>query len=285
MGDSTLRLSLLGSPEALCDGVPLAVDTRKATALLAYLAVEGGVHNRDSLAGLLWPEYAPDRARAALRRTLSTLRSALGGRWVAVARDSVSLDGGDVDVAEFARLAASDDLRDLEAAAALHRGPFLAGFGLRDSAVFDDWQSYRAASLTRELGAVLDRLSDGCAASGDLVRAIEHARRRLALDVLNETAHRRLIALYGASGERAAALAQYRDCVRVLHRELGVAPTEETTAVYHGIREGGAVAPRAGGGRRRHASASTRRARRRARHATRHVFAHRHGGSLRRPRG
>ncbi len=44
------------------------------------------------LAELLWPEYAPDRARAALRRTLSTLRSALGGRWLAVARDAVSLE-------------------------------------------------------------------------------------------------------------------------------------------------------------------------------------------------
>jgi DNA-binding SARP family transcriptional activator len=220
---------------------PLVVDTRKATALLAYLAVEGGVHNRDSLAALLWPDYAPDRARAALRRTLSTLRSALGGRWVSVARDSVSLIGGEVDVDEFHRLAASDELNDLEAAAALHRGVFLAGFGLRDSAVFDDWQSFRAASLARELGAVLDRLADGCAASGDHVGAIEHALRRLALDPLNESAHRRLIGLYGASGERAAALAQYRDCVRILHRELGVAPTEETTAVYHAIREGGSV--------------------------------------------
>src|SRR5262249_25249689 len=118
---------------------------------------------------------------------------------------------------------------------------FLAGFGLRDSGVFDDWQSFRSASLARELGAVLDRLADACAASGDHVRAVEHARRRLALDPLNETAHRRLIALYGASGERAAALGQYRDCVRILHRELGVAPTEETTAVYHAIREGGTV--------------------------------------------
>jgi len=112
VGDSTLRLSLLGPPEAVCDGASLVVDTRKATALLAYLAVEEGRHGRDSLAALLWPEYAPDRARAALRRTLSTLRSALGGRWLAVARDAVSLDrdGLVLDVDEFRRLAAGDDL-------------------------------------------------------------------------------------------------------------------------------------------------------------------------------
>jgi len=238
----SLAIDLLGPPVMLADGVPLAVDTRKATALLAYLAVEGGVHNRDSLAELLWPDYATDRGRAALRRTLSTLRSALGGRWVSVARDSVSLDGGELDVNEFHRLAASGELADLEQAAALHRGVFLAGFGLRDSSVFDDWQSFRAASLARELGGVLDRLADGCAAGGDAVRAVEHARRRLALDPLNETAHRRLIVLYGTSGERAAALTQYRDCVRILHRELGVSPTEETTAAYHAVREGGTTA-------------------------------------------
>lgn len=242
MPTPTLAIDVLGPPVVLADGVPLAVDTRKATALLAYLAVERGVHNRDALAELLWPDYATDRARAALRRTLSTLRSALGGRWVSVVRDSVSLEGGELDLEEFHRLAASGDLADLETAAALHRGPFLAGFGLRDSTVFDDWQSFRAQSLARELGGVLDRLADGCAAAGDAVRAVEHARRRLALDPLNETAHRRLIVLYGASGERAAALAQYRDCVRILHRELGVSPTEETTSAYHAVREGGTTA-------------------------------------------
>ncbi len=85
---------------------------------------------------------------------------------------------------------------------------------------------------------MLDRLAAGLAARGETARAIEHARRRLALDPLNEAAHRRLIELYGASGDRAAALAQYRECVRTLHRELGVTPMEETTAVYHAVREG-----------------------------------------------
>lgn len=256
MSDSTLRLSLLGPPEALRDGVPLAVDTRKATALLAYLAVEPGRHGRDVLADLFWPDYPSDRARAALRRTLSTLRSALGGRWLVAARDAVSLerDGLLLDVDEFRRLAGADSLAELEQAAALQRGAFLAGFGLRDSARFDDWQSLQAGTLVRELGTVLDRLAEGYGAGGSYDRAIEYARRRLALDALNEAAHRRLIELCGASGDRAAALAQYRECVRVLNRELGVAPTEETTAAYHAVREGlarpapaaAAPAPRAG---------------------------------------
>jgi DNA-binding SARP family transcriptional activator len=65
-------ISLLGAPRIERDGVPLEVDTRKATALAAYLAVTRRGHTRDALAGLLWPEYNQGRARAALRRTLTT---------------------------------------------------------------------------------------------------------------------------------------------------------------------------------------------------------------------
>ena len=73
-----LTLHLLGAPGIARDGAPVAVDTRKATALLAYLAVTGRSHARETLAALLWPEYDDEHARAALRRTLSTLRAALG---------------------------------------------------------------------------------------------------------------------------------------------------------------------------------------------------------------
>lgn len=51
-----LTVSLLGPPRVERDGVPVEVDTRKAIALLAYLAVNGQGQNRDTLAGLLWPE-------------------------------------------------------------------------------------------------------------------------------------------------------------------------------------------------------------------------------------
>ena len=195
-----LRLSLLGAPAADVDGEPLAVDTRKAIALLGYLAVEGGGHARDSLAALLWPDYDGDRARAALRRTLSTLRAALGGSWVEAQRDTVWLDrsGMQLDVDEFRRLAEDGEL---EAAAALHRGPFLAGFGLRDSPAFDSWQSFTAGTLTRELASMLDRAADERAARGEWAAAIEHARRRLALDrEVTEQGDR----LAGVDGERRA---------------------------------------------------------------------------------
>ena len=91
---SRLVLSLMGPPRIECDGVPIQVDTRKAVALLAYIAVTGESHRRASLANLLWPEYDRSRGRAALRRTLYALTKALAGDWLEVDRDEIGLNPG-----------------------------------------------------------------------------------------------------------------------------------------------------------------------------------------------
>ena len=74
-----LKVLLLGPPRIERAGRPIQVDTRKAIALLAYLAVTGERHTRDALAALLWSESDQPSARAALRRTLSALNTALAG--------------------------------------------------------------------------------------------------------------------------------------------------------------------------------------------------------------
>ena len=101
----TLRIRLLGPVRIEVDDVPLTVDTRKAVALLAYLAVTGRPASRESLAALLWPESGEDEARGALRRTLSVLNGGLGGVGVIIDRTSVALkpDALDVDLVSFRR--------------------------------------------------------------------------------------------------------------------------------------------------------------------------------------
>jgi DNA-binding SARP family transcriptional activator len=236
-------------------GTPVEVDTRKATALLAYLAVTGEAHQRDTLAALLWPDYDQVSARGALRRTLSTLNRALdktpGEGYLEISRESIGLAAGaDIwqDVGEFLRLAASLDehghekdeicpacLQSLKAAAALYHEPFMAGFNLRDSYPFEEWQFFQEETLRRELSGVLEKLACGLGEAGQVEEALQYTRRWLALDTLREEAHRQLMQLYLQSGQRNAALRQYRECVRTLDQELGVAPLEETTRLYHAI--------------------------------------------------
>src|SRR2546430_8141853 len=97
-----LIIYLLGSPRFECDGKNINLDTRKASALIAYLAIAKQRQSRDTLAALLWPEFDQTHARATLRRTLSTLNKALGGAWLEINREYINLNFnsgilGDVD--------------------------------------------------------------------------------------------------------------------------------------------------------------------------------------------
>ncbi|HET7481992.1 MAG TPA: BTAD domain-containing putative transcriptional regulator [Actinomycetota bacterium] len=247
-----VEVELLGAPVARVDGRAIEVDTRKALALLAYLGLHDRPQSRDHVAGVLWPDYDQDRARAALRRTLSTLKAALGEGCLSADRSLLALrpDAIDIDVATFraavSRARSTDDpavqAAELGTAVELYRGDFLEGFSLRDSDVFEEWQFRVAEELRRELTDSLDRLVDLLARDNRLDDAIDIGRRRLGLDELNEPTHRSLMELSARKGDRARAVRQYRDCVTVLDRELGVAPLAETTALYEAII-GGQVEP------------------------------------------
>ncbi len=241
---SDLDLALLGPPVITRSGAPVSFDTRKATAVLALLAVQRGELSRERLAALLWPDADAVRARASLRRTLS-VTAAAAGPGLAVTRTAVALDLDRVrvDVTEFGALAAGPDPGQLDRAAALYRDDFLAGFALRDCPEFDDWQAGTADRLRQQLAGVLDRLTAACAAAGDLDRAAAHARRWLALDPLHEPAHQALIRLLAWTGQRSAALRGYRALVRILDTELAVPPLPETTQLYDDIRAGRLAGP------------------------------------------
>lgn len=243
-----LTLYLFGSPRIILDGSLVEVDTRKATALLAYLAVTGQPHQRDSLAGLMWSDYDQTSARAALRRTLSTLNKALGGAYLEANRDTIGLERGAeywLDVHAFhehtsaaaahahpAGTICAGCIDHWKAAANLYQEPFMAGFNLRDSPGFEEWQFFQEETLRRELSKILERLAHALSANGKPEDALFYARRWLALDTLNEAAHHLLMLLYAQMDQRNAALRQYRESVRILDQELGVAPLEETTRLY-----------------------------------------------------
>jgi DNA-binding SARP family transcriptional activator len=238
---SRLIVRLLGGFAVEGDrGRSLAVRTRKAQALLAYLALTPGqAHPRDKLAALLWPDMASGPARQGLRQSLFLLRQATDSGEVTrivMAGDAVTLPAEAVqtDVAAFERAIAEGTPAALEQAVALYRGDLLAGLGVT-APPFEDWLMGERERLRELALEALARLLTMQRAAGETAAAVQSARRLLALDPLQEAVHRALMRLYAQAGRRDAALRQYQDCVEVLKRELDAEPEAETKGLYQDI--------------------------------------------------
>jgi DNA-binding SARP family transcriptional activator len=229
----SLKIFLLGVPRLEIDKKIVEIDTRKAVAILVYMALaEENRPSRDFLATFLWPDFDQSRARAALRRTLSAMRRDVGKQYFDITRDAVAFSPKAacwIDVVDFQEKAGSERVGDLETAVDLYRDDFMTGFTLRDSPPFDEWQFYQSEQLRRTFSRVLEQLIGQYRSQGQWAKAVGQARRWLALDPLREEAHRTLMSLLAWSGDRSQALRQYRECVRILDEELGVAPLPETT--------------------------------------------------------
>ncbi|MEM7344545.1 MAG: tetratricopeptide repeat protein [Chloroflexota bacterium] len=247
-----LDLFLLGPPQVTLDNIPVEFSRRKALALLAYLAVTGELHQRDTLATLFWPDYDQKRARAAFRRTLSALNTALGGVGLHVDRETIKLEQSPnvvVDIAQFHHyltsfLAAGHNpcetaLPGLVKAVTLYRADFMAGFTLPDAPEFDHWQLFQSENLRHDLASALSYLTQCYSIQNEFQTAIAYAQRWLTLDPLHEPAHRYLMQLYVWNDQRAAALRHYQECVDLLEQELGIRPDPETITLFEEIQAGG----------------------------------------------
>jgi DNA-binding SARP family transcriptional activator len=257
---SQLQLSLLGTPEVKHGEHIITFSTRKALALLIYLAVEGGSHTRKTLSESFWPELDAEHGRAALRATLLELRKLLEychepgeHAHLQVERDtlgifqdsqpildlrfveSVSKQAGR-QVETFKHEAGAGLMTQLEEASRLIRGPFLASFTLRDSQFFDDWTRQQREYWHLRIHQLFDELSGLYERMGDGERAIDTVSRWIVFDPLCEEGYRRLMRLRFSLGDRVGALRAYANCCAVLADELQIEPEPETVALAKHIR-------------------------------------------------
>ena len=259
-----LSLHLFGPFRATLDGEPVTgFDSDKVRALLIYLAVEADrPHRRQSLAGLIWPDWPERSARQNLSSALSNLRTAIGDRaatppYLTITRETIQFNRDSdhqLDVAAFAAAVegtkeggareGAEWAHQLEEAVGLYCGDFLEGFSLADSAAFDDWALLERERLQRLFLHGLGQLAVHWEERAELERALGYARRQVAFEPWGEEGHRRVMRLLALSGRRGAALAQYETCRHALAKELGVEPGTETVRLYEQIRDGELAATR-----------------------------------------
>ena len=217
-----------------------ALTRSKRVALLAYLAAARplGFHRRDKLVALFWPDLDKERARGALRTTLSRLRDDLGDdliesrgvEEIAIRRDRVWCDA----IALREHIGQGDVLE----AATLYGGAMLDGVHVSGtSEEFEQWVSAERDAIRRTLLGAVSAESEMHAARGELVEAADYARRARDLAPEDEVAARRLIRIMLLAGDRGAALLAYDMIESVLRREFGVQPSTETRALVSPLRD------------------------------------------------
>lgn len=231
-----MRIQLLGSCQTFWQERPLSLPRRQTRALLYLLAARLEPIPRAHIAFLFWSDEPDAVARRQLTRLLSSLRAALPRPdLLLVDAEAVALNLALVqsDCQQVLAARADADPTTLEAAVALYRGPFMAGFDLPGAPEYEAWQTQTARQMEAYYLRLLEQLVVNYTETGNTAAAIRCAQRYLASDDLAEAVHRRLIGLYATSGDRAAAQRQYEHCALLLERELGVSPLPETQAALH----------------------------------------------------
>jgi len=218
----TLSISILGSLLIESDEYRFERLPKKARALLAFLAVQGGqAVSRERLADLLWPYQGSEQARHSLRNCLLELRRALGpsaGVHLVGDFSNCRIQQVVVDLDRFEQLARSQHRADLQAAADLYRGEFLADFNI-SSEPFQEWLGTERSRTLGMICEVLHRLSTQQDAAGEHEAAVQSGRRLVALDPLSEFGQRTLMRAYARAGRRGEAMRQYKSCAETLKRE------------------------------------------------------------------
>jgi predicted ATPase len=233
-----LEVKLLGRFEVSCNRKPIAITSRPAQSLFAYLILHAGTaHRREKLAGLLWPdsleETARDNLRHALWRVRKMLEAASATRFLHADDLSIKfVTSSDywLDAAELEKVdetATADELMD---ALDQYQGELLPGF-------YDDWVALEREHLHSIYEHHMARLMSLLQDERRWLDILDWAERWIRLGQKPEPAYRALMSAHAAKGDMSKVAATYERCVKSL-REFGMEPSEQTKELYSNLKSG-----------------------------------------------
>jgi DNA-binding SARP family transcriptional activator len=216
-----IELRVLGPTEVTREGVGVKLQ-RKPLALLTYLALAEprGLHRRDTLLGIFWPDYDQSRARTALRQPLYHLRRELGENVILTrGDDEVGLDQALIrcDVFAFDTAVAEGQL---EEAVSIYKGSVLKGLYLNDTPEFEHWLDGQRLPRDQAYANAVEQLAAGAQERGNHRRAADWLHRLLLVDPLDARVTLLLMNTLDQCGDRTAAIHVGEKHVAAVRREL-----------------------------------------------------------------
>jgi DNA-binding SARP family transcriptional activator len=194
-----------------------------AQRLLAFLALHDQPLLRGYVAGTLWLDSNEAHAAGSLRSALWRVRR-LGPRLVEARGSRLELASAvavDVRAAvAWARrvLDPATELRETDVAPIWRPGELLPDW-------YEDWVAIERERLRALRAHALEALCRRLTAAGRYGEATEAGLASVRDEPLRESAHRVLIGVHLAEGNRVAALQQYRAFARLLRDEVGMSPS------------------------------------------------------------
>ena len=236
-----LLVSLVGRFGLKFNGRPIELRTRKAAAVLGYLALsEMKQESRERLVGLLWSRSDEEKARASLRQVVRELRSVLEeagfGGFIAE-RLLVGVVTGQIEVD-------IESVLQLAEAGRVH--PLLLDVQQLDERLFeglDDLDpSFRVWVLAKRQ-TIHERLMRSLDAGLSAPQVAIDVRKKFATAVVNldpthEHACRYLMRTHAEDGDTAGALRIYKALWDLLDRDYGMEPSPQTEELVANIKLG-----------------------------------------------
>lgn len=226
----------------------------KARQLFQILITERGkMLPREWILETLWPEMDTEAAANNLRVTINRMSKAIEpdrpdgapSSYIVQQSDTFSFNlGCDYELDSLAFIRAAEDGRMADqhgqrqqAISAYRRAIGLYGGPYLPDNMYEDWTVVERERLVMSFNDTALRLGSLLLDEGLAHEAIGLAWRVLEHDQSQEDAYRLLMRSHTYLGERSTALRLYNRCVEVLQQELGVAPLNETVALFNAIRE------------------------------------------------
>ena len=209
----------------------------KGCALLTYLIVTQRPQSREHIADLLWEARSTAQSLRNLRVLLSRIRPLLPE--LQISRKEVAFrpePETEIDYFRLAEALSAPELEPLAIALPLYDGALLANFHIEDAPRFNEWLLLERERLQHRVIGAYQQLCAAYAKQQAWQKGLEVSRQWLALDDLDERAHRWSMEFQAALGEQTAALQQYETCRQRLWQELGVEPEAATAALAQKIR-------------------------------------------------
>lgn len=241
--ESVLRLSvsLVGRLGVRFNGRPIELRTRKAGAVLSYLALtEAKQESRERLVGLLWSRSDEEKARASLRQVVRELRSTLeeaGYDGFVAERLTIGLDVGriEVDIESVIQLAEAGRVHPLLLDTPQLDGRLLEGMDDLDPS-FRVWVLAKRQTVHERLMRNLDEGLTSANVSAEFKKKI--AAAIVNLDPTHEFACRYLMRGHAEEGDVAGALRIYKALWDLLDRDYAMEPSAATEELVANIKLG-----------------------------------------------